>query len=315
VNAVLVIGEIEGDSLSEASLRLVSAASTFNAPVVLGLIVQDAARAQALGSIAGVARVIAIAVEDATFDSDRTTSAIRAMVERSRPQLVLMPYAIRPASIGAAIAESLDLGFVSDVIKLESGEGGATIATRPVYGGKALAEFIIPADAAALLLLRADAWPAAALGGSPDLEIEPLSSSAPGRIRHREFLKPESGVDLTRADVIFAIGRGVGDQGNIRLFEDVAHRLGVALGASRPLVSAGWLAAPHQVGQTGVTVRPRLYVAFGISGAPQHLVGMQSSGSVVAVNSDKDAAIFDVADIGAVADMQEVAKQLLAKLG
>ncbi len=123
------------------------------------------------------------------------------------------------------------------------------------------------------------------------------------------------GVDLTLADVIFNLGCGVGEQGNIEPFAAVAKRMDVALGASRPLVDAGWLPASHQVGQTGVIVKPRLYVAFGISGAIQHLVGMQASNTVVAINSDPDAAIFDFSDIGAVADINEVAKQMKVLLG
>ena len=314
MNGTLVVADTEAAGLSNASLRLISAAQALGGQVSLGLIVTNEARARELRFVAGVDQVFAMGVQDETFDTDRTTAAIRALIARAKPRLVLMPYAIRPASIGAAIAESLDFGFISDVVQLTRAEDGAILATRPVYGGKALAEFAVKADAPALLLLRADLWPPAVRGGSPEVAFEPAPAPAAKHIRHREFLKPESGVDLTQADVIFAIGRGIGDQANIRLYEDIAKRLGVALGASRPLVSAGWLPAPHQVGQTGVVVRPKLYVAFGISGAPQHLVGMQSSGAVVAVNTDKDAAIFDVADVGAVADIREVGKELLAKL-
>jgi electron transfer flavoprotein alpha subunit len=117
-------------------------------------------------------------------------------------------------------------------------------------------------------------------------------------------------VDLKRADVVLAVGRGVGAQENIGVFAELAEQLGAVLGASRPLVDAGWLPPAHQVGQTGVTVKPKVYVAFGISGAIQHLAGMQASKTIVAVNTDEAAPIFNVATVGAVADINEVAEQM-----
>ena len=141
MNGTLVIGDIEAGGLSDASLRLVSAAG---GPVTLGLVVKDEARAREVGAAAGVVRVLAVGVDE-TFDTDRTSAAVRTLIERTQPQLVLMPYAIRPASIGAAIAKkSLDLGFVSDVVRVASAEDGAILATRSVYGGKAFPNSKLP---------------------------------------------------------------------------------------------------------------------------------------------------------------------------
>lgn len=316
MNGVLVVAEYGDNCLADSAARLVSVATALGGPVTLGVAAVDIAEIGSRCAIAGVDEVLAVKVESETFDAERRAAAVKMMIEEARPKIILMAYAIRPASIAAGIAESMNLGFASDVISVAREADGTVVAVRPVYSGKVHAELVLPNDVATLLLLRADAWPAAeAAATATSVRSITLAPPSSQRIRHRDFVSPEGGVDLTQADIIFAVGRGVGEQRNIKAFEDIAKRMDVALGASRPIVSAGWLPAAHQVGQTGVTVRPRLYVAFGISGAQQHLVGMQASGTIVAVNSDRDAAIFDFADFGAIADLNEVAKQMLVRLG
>jgi electron transfer flavoprotein alpha subunit len=131
------------------------------------------------------------------------------------------------------------------------------------------------------------------------------------RARHLRFLEaPQSDVDITTADFLLSIGRGVGDKESIEQFLKLAEAMGATLSVSRPIVDAGWMPAARQVGQSGKTVKPKVYLAFGISGAVQHLAGMKTSGTIIAVNSDPEAAIFGVAHYGVVADLFDVADEL-----
>jgi electron transfer flavoprotein alpha subunit len=131
------------------------------------------------------------------------------------------------------------------------------------------------------------------------------------RARHQEFVDAAtSDVDITTADFLLSIGRGVGDKENLPQFEELADKMGATLSVSRPLVDQGWMPNSRQVGQSGKTVKPKVYLALGISGAVQHLAGMKTSGTIIAVNSDPEAAIFNVAHYGAVADLFEVAEEL-----
>ena len=194
-----------------------------------------------------------------------------------------------------------------------SRDGDAIVATRAFYGSKVHAEVEFPAGKPVLLLLRPTAWPPAGGTGSATTTALELGAAA-SRARHKEFREVAKGdVDITTADFLLSIGRGVGEQDNIPLFEELAEKLGATLAVSRPIVDAGWMSNARQVGQSGKTVKPKVYLAFGISGAVQHLAGMKTSETIIAVNTDPEAAIFDVAHYGAVADLFDVAEEL-AKL-
>src|SRR5205823_9635272 len=131
------------------------------------------------------------------------------------------------------------------------------------------------------------------------------------RARHRELREAARGdVDITTADFVLSIGRGIGEQENIAMFEELAEKIGATLAVSRPIVDAGWMPNARQVGQSGKTVKPKVYLALGISGAVQHLAGMKTSGTIIAVNTDPEAAIFKVAHFGAIADLFDVAEEL-----
>lgn len=315
MKGVLIVAECLNGRVADSARSLVNAAKAFGERVTLGLLCDASPEMLSQACIVGVDDLLVMPVASSDFDAEFSAAAVKAMMADTSPRLVLMPYTIRSASFAPAVAESLNLGFVSDAVALRGGEGGGIVAARPVYGGKIQVELELSSEAPALVLVRGDAWPAAEIG--PPVAAREIAAPPPAapRVRHVGYQRPPAGVDLTRADVIFAVGRGVGEAQNVAQFAVIAEKLGVGLGASRPLVDSGWLPAPHQVGQTGVTVKPKLYVAFGISGAAQHLSGMQASGAIVAVNTDRDAAIFDFADVGAVADINEVAKEMLTRLG
>jgi len=309
---VLVVAEYVDGELTESSRELVTAGAQAGlGPVTVAVLGADLEARSAATVVAGVDALVGVALPSDDFSPELHAAAVQAALEQVSPALVLAGYNIRAASYAPAVAARSDLGYVSDVVDFRH-DAGALVVTRPMYAGKVHAEFDV--SGVAFLLLRSGAWSAAEDGAqAPPLATVALDLPTP-RVRHVRYESPEDGLDLKRADVIVAVGRGVGSQDNIAAFAELADKLGAMLGSSRPVVDAGWLPAAHQVGQTGVSVKPRIYVAFGISGALQHLAGMQGSQSVVAVNTDRSAPIFNVADLGAVADINEVAQQMLARL-
>lgn len=311
MSEILVVAEHLDGALSDLTKELVTAAGALGGRVTVGVPGADAGAAEQAAVIDGVDRVVLLdggSVDG--FDHEQSARAVRTLIDSVSPEAVLLAWSIRSASYAAGVAESLDLPFVADAIALSREDDGTLIAVRPMYAGKVHAELAF-SSAPVVAMLRGGVWSPAgeATQAAP---IEQLNAPGAGasRVRHREYIAPAPGVDLTQADVIFAIGRGVGSEENIALFSELAESMGVLLGSSRPVVDVGWLPSAHQVGQTGVTVKPKVYVAFGISGALQHVAGMKDSKMVVAVNTDPSAPIFGIADLGFNADILEVAASM-----
>jgi electron transfer flavoprotein alpha subunit len=306
--SVLVVAEHLQGRVRDVTFELVTAARSLGGPVTLAVIgpeALDVARE-------GVDEVVHVRVAQAEFENDVYQRALERLLEERRPDAVLLGFTVNSMGYGAAVAAKLGLGFASDVFAV-SREGDAIVATRAFYGSKVHAELEFPAGRPVLLLLRPTAWAQADGAGSPT-RTELDLGTVPSRVRHREFREVAKGdVDITTADFLLSIGRGIGEQENIGMFEELADKLGATLAVSRPIVDAGWMPNARQVGQSGKTVKPKVYLAFGISGAVQHLAGMKTSETIIAVNSDPEAAIFDVAHYGAVADLFDVAEEL-AKL-
>jgi electron transfer flavoprotein alpha subunit len=313
MNEILIVAEhLDGDLL-DATKELVTAAAMLGGRVTVGIAGAGQGIEEQAAAIDGVDRVVRVeGGSDADrFDHEQRAHAVRALIDHVSPEVVLLTWSIRSASYAAAVAESLDLPFVADAIALSREDDGTLVAVRPMYGGKVHAELVFSSRAPVMVLLRPGVWgPAGEAGHAAAVETLPTPSAVESRVRHCEYMAPAPGVDLTQADVIFAIGRGVGAEENIALFSELADNMGVLLGSSRPLVDVGWLPSAHQVGQTGVTVKPKVYVAFGISGALQHVAGMKDSKMVVAVNTDPTAPIFGIADVGFNADILEVAASM-----
>lgn len=308
----LVVAEIIDGALSPLTAEAVSAAAGLGDEVVVAVAGPDAAALAGQVALAGVTEIVTVTVPATDRDHDQMMQVVEALVAEVAPQVVLAPFTIRSTAWAAAVAERADLAYAPDVVAL-GGSGEGLTAERSIYDGRVRAQYSFPSDRPVLALVRAGAWTPAEPGGAPAtraLDVAPT----PSRVRLGEVRRPAGGVDLTSSDVILAVGRGVGAEENIAAFAEIAERMGAALAASRPVVDAGWLPAVHQVGQTGVTVKPKVYIALGISGALHHLAGMQTSKTIVAVNTNADAPIFGYADVGAVADIHEVAEQLKALL-
>jgi electron transfer flavoprotein alpha subunit len=308
MRGILIVAEHLQGELRDVTAELVSAGRQLSEQgggrVVLAVLARDPDALAEAGRLQGVDEVVRVPVAEQDFNAEIVTAALASLIEAREPAVVLAGFTVNGMGFGAALALRAGLGFATDVVGCAL-ERGQVVARRRFYGGKVEAELEFPDRDRVLLLLRPTVWPAAAPGGAAEITtFDGAAVPATVRTRHRAFVAPPAG------DVDITIGRGVGERDNIPRFASLADTLGATLAASRPLIDAGWMPAERQVGQSGKTVKPEVYLAFGISGAVQHLAGMKASRTIVAINSDPDAAIFDVADYGAVVDVLAVAEEL-----
>jgi electron transfer flavoprotein alpha subunit len=244
---------------------------------------------------------------------------ITALAKSGSHPVVLFPASATGRDLAPRVAAQLGVPLASDVTEVVL-EGEAVLATRPVYAGKALLKVKITARPA-VLSLRPGAFTPVERPRAGAVESPSLANADVGRVVVREVKAAAAGtLDVGDASIVISGGRGLREPANFKLLEDLAQAFGgkAAVGASRAVVDAGWRAHADQVGQTGKTVSPTLYVAVGISGAIQHLAGMRTSKVIVAINRDKDAPIFKVADYGIVGDLFEIVPRLteeIRKLG
>ena len=306
---VIAVADSRDGELRATAGQVVAAASEIagaEGSVAL-LVLAPADSPAAAAGFAGVDRLLRVeAGEGGAMPILLETAALALAREWPADAVV---FAHGPEAMGAAPALAIGLGgsLATDVTGLvEAGE--ELVVTRALYGGKVSAELVLPAGVPAVLTVQAGAFAAAAEGPPPAAET--VAGSADGYVG-LGFVEPQaSDVDIPRAELLVSVGRGIGEEENVESMQRLAAAMGAELGASRPLVDAGWVPSSRQVGQSGKTVKPKVYLAFGISGAVQHLAGMRDAGTVIAINTDAEAPIFRLADYGAVADALEVAEQL-----
>lgn len=239
---------------------------------------------------------------DNCAQADRIADALRQL----QPDAVLFPATIRGRFLSAWAAAKLHTGLTADCTALSLTETGLLKQVRPAFGGNLTAEILCKTARPQMASVCPGVFPEPAPLTGRTCALRPLKLAAsPERMERLSFTPAESGVSLQGAPVIVTGGKGVGSKKGFEKLEELAALLGGGVGATRSAVDAGWISYPHQIGQTGITVRPRLYLAFGVSGLVQHTVGMSSSGVVVAVNKDRNAPIFACADYGIVADWEE----------
>lgn len=307
--SILVVAEHLRGSLRDVTAELVSAGVELGGPVTVAIVGGDSAALAAQANLPGVDEVVTVPGPDG-FAPAAQRAALAELIGQRAPGLVLGGFTVDAMAWAPALAATLELGFASDVTAVAL-EDGAPVARREAYAGKLQAEVDFPGHTTTLLLLRPTAWPAARGRGTAAVREHVMAATVDETVRHIEYREAPAGdVDLAAADFVLSVGRGIGEQENLEQFERLAARLGASLGVSRPLVDAGWVTSDRQVGQSGTTVKPRVYLALGISGAVQHLAGMRGSDTIIAVNSDPDAPIFGVAHYGAVADLFDVAEEL-----
>jgi electron transfer flavoprotein alpha subunit len=248
----------------------------------------------------------------ADYTPDGYTAALRQLIAQSKPQLVLFPHTYQVRDFLPKLATALDRVAVSDVVSHRV-ESGQPVLVRQLFQGKINVDVRFASAAPNFASLQAGAYRADQLAaGTATVEsFTPQISSSDIRIKPLElFRESQRAVDLGAAEIIVSVGRGIKEADNIPLVQKLADALGAELAASRPICDAGWLPMERQVGSSGQTVAPKMYLAVGISGAIQHLVGMKGSRTVVAINKDPNAPIFEIADYGIVGDLFQVVPEL-----
>ena len=309
-NNILIVAEERDGGLRKVSYELVSVA--LEMAQSLGGLAQAVVLGNNVGACAeslaktGVSQVYF--ADDAglqNFVPELFTSMMADAIAQAQAAVVLFPATGFGKELSARVAARLDLGLVSDCIGFKV-EGGTLVLRRPIYAGKAIAT--VKAKALPVMVsMRANVFPPAAEGSATASVAKLAMPAISARSKVVEKVKKEAvAVDLAEAKIVVSGGRGAKSAEGFESIKQLANTLGAAVGASRAAVDAGWIDYSTQVGQTGKTVSPSLYIALGISGAIQHLAGMSSSKVIVAVNKDPDAPIFKVADYGIVADMFEV---------
>jgi len=250
--------------------------------------------------------------EGAEFNHDVTTAAVTALFEALDPAAVVMPNSVNGLDYAPAVATRLSLPLVTDAVGLD-GDDGLTV-TREMYGSK-VETAVEVAEGPVALTIRGGEWPAAEGVGDAAIEafeVDIDESSIRSTVRGFEEVGAGD-VDISEAEFIVSVGRGIEEEENLQLVEELADALDATLAASRPIVDNGWLPKNRQVGQSGKVVTPEVYLALGISGAVQHVAGMKGADTIIAVNTDPDAPIFDIADYGVVGDLFEVVPELIER--
>jgi electron transfer flavoprotein alpha subunit len=314
MSGVLVVAETRRGELRDVSLELISAGLSVKdgagGRLAVAVIDHDPERfAQAL-SVDGVDELLLVRTPGEHFEAHVAQRALEQLIAAEQPSLVVLGHTIDALGFAPAVAARGGLGFASDVTSLSWADG--PVAGRGAYGDKLVADLEFPGKDTTLVMLRAGTFEPA-VGGSATVPTRAVDVDLDGVAvaEHVGFEEvQDTGVDITKALFLFSIGRGVDDKDDLPRFEALAEKFGATLSSSRPLVDAGWMPSARQVGQSGKTVKPRVYLALGISGAVQHLAGMRTADTIIAVNTDPEAPIFSVAHYGAVADLFEVADEL-----
>jgi electron transfer flavoprotein alpha subunit len=258
--------------------------------------------------------VIHTVSHDVEFNHDIYTQVVEQLHRAVDPQALLMPHTVNGMDYAPAIAGQLDLPLVTDVIDIDTNDG--LTVTRELYGSKVETTLAVAADQYALTV-RPTEWEQTESPGNATTEpFEAAIDDSRVRTTVTGFEEMGGGdVDIAEADFIISIGRGIQEQDNLPLIEKLCEATGATLAASRPIVDNEWLPKNRQVGQSGKVVQPEVYIAIGISGAVQHIAGMKDAGTIIAINNDSSAPIFDVADYGIVDDLFEVVPQLIEEFG
>jgi electron transfer flavoprotein alpha subunit len=315
-NDILVLADHLRGELSDVTAELVGkakelAGATGGQAVVALLGAPDLA-----GRISGADTVLTVDHPTLTdYTPEAWEKTLLSIVNERQPRLVLIANTTIGMDLGAGLSASWGAPLVAYTTQLEA-DGSDIVATAQVYGGKLLAEVALSGDKG-ICTVVAGSFPAAAGGGSPSTEsVAPPDGLDSLKTSFLTMVEPEGGdVDITAAELLVSVGRGIGSQDNLEEVQELADALGAPLSASRPITDAGWLPKTRQVGKSGLKVKPKVYLTFGISGAPEHLEGMRDAELIIACNTDEAAPIFDVAHYGTTVDLFDLVPAITDKVG
>ena len=318
-DSILVIAEQREGRLNRVSFETVAAAQAIAAET--GWSVEAAVFGNGISVIAQelagrkLARVYDIESPRLTgYEPDGTVAALRAFIQQKQPRLVLMPHTYQVRDFAPKLAATLGRTLISDSIGFRK-DGDKLLFTRQMFQGKFAADVSFACDPPHFVTFQSGAFRGdKAEAGASAAPVETVNAQiTDAAIRNKPedpFKEAKQAVDLTQAEIIVSVGRGIKEQKNIELAKALADALGGEIAASRPICDSGWLPMDRQIGSSGQTVAPKLYLAVGISGAIQHIVGMKGSRTIIAINKDAEAPIFEIADYGVVGNLFDIVPAL-----
>ncbi len=312
---ILVLAEHTGGDVKKVTCELITLARRFGEPSVVWT-GPGAEEGRERCAEFGAARVYVAA--DPAFDDyvvAPTAALLAQLVQEKSPALVLLAGTAESKEIAGRLAVKTDSGVLTDAVDLTPGDDGNPVAEQSIFGGATIVHSRVKRGTP-IVAMRPNAVAPEPAPGAAELAAVSLASEATGaKVTERVVAERGERPDLTEASIVVSGGRGTGGAEGFEIIETLADALGAAVGASRAVTDAGWYPHQFQVGQTGKTVSPQLYMAIGISGAIQHRAGMQTSKTIIAVNKDPEAPIFELADFGVVGDLFKVVPQLLEEIG
>ena len=314
-DTILVVAEQREGKLNRVSMETIAAAQAIAAET--GWAIEAAVFGTGIAGIAQeiagkkVAKVYAIeSPKLAKYEPDGTVAALKEFIRQKQPRLVLMPHTYQVRDFAPQLTTALGRTLISDAIGFHK-DGDRLVFTRQMFQGKFAADVSFACDPPHFVTFQAGAFrgdkaEAAATAAAVDT-VNPQITDAVVRNKPEDpFKEAKQAVDLTQAEIIVSVGRGIKEQKNIEIAKALADALGGELAASRPICDSGWLPMDRQIGSSGQTVAPKLYLAVGISGAIQHIVGMKGSRTIIAINKDAEAPIFEIADFGVVGNLFDI---------
>jgi len=312
-NSVLVLVEHRQGAVRDVTFEMLTAARKMGGSVEAVLLAENDALASAVTAHANkVVCVSGPAFKE--FNYEQYQNALVRLIGEKKPSAVLIANSAFGTDLGPSLAVALNAGLVSDAVAFTKADSGFSVS-RGMYAGKLVADWRVGTEPAIIMVRQSNFKPEpASLGGTIEKwdAGDVVSGSKTKFIGLEEV--PTTGIDITKATIVVGIGRGIKEAKNMPLVQEFAKDIGAVLAASRPVVDAGWLPKEVQVGSSGKTIKPKLYIALGISGAFQHIAGMKGADTIIAVNKDPKAPIFSVAHYGIVDDLHKVVPALRAKI-
>lgn len=317
MSGILVITEQRGGAWNRMSWETIAAAQQMGGQISAAVVGQGLDGLAAELGKKKLERVYAVSHELlGQYTADGYTAALEQLIRKANPSLVLFPHTYQVRDFAPKLATRFGQVLISDVIGYH-GDAGSPVFVRQLFQGKLNADVKPAGPEPHFVSIQAGAFRADQVAEG-NAAVETFTPElAAGAIRQHPlepFRESARAVDLTAADLIVSVGRGIKEKDNIHIVEELAQAMGAELAASRPICDSGWLPMERQVGSSGQTVSPKVYMAVGISGAIQHLVGMKGAKTIVAINKDANAPIFEVADYGIVGDLFEVVPALIEEL-
>lgn len=316
---ILVFIEHKNCVLNKTSLEAITAAQSIGKDLGLKVAAvlpcdKDCALAQEIAGYAIEKVIVAKNEKLGTYTPDAYADAFEQVIKATNPQYVVMSHTYQVRDFAPKVATRFGREVVGDCIRYRA-EGGKLVLSRRIFLGKLDADVTVGGDAPYFVTFQSGAFRGdAAEKGSASVETIDVPVGEVRMTAEEPFQEAKASVDLTKSEVIVAIGRGIKSQENIAVAQALADVLGADLAASRPICDSEWLPIDRQIGSSGQTVAPKLYIALGISGAIQHIVGMKNAGTIVAINKDSEAPIFDIADYGIVGDLFEAVPVMVEEI-